>query len=97
MNAAAQPEFREEEVEETEQVGDARTVRYQGIHVGRLVFELPPGVAVKVTSQPADYRCREYPGNVVGVWQVHQEHADDDDGDTQDNGPGGTELQLTVT
>ena len=54
LYAPCRPEFQKEHVEKAEDVGNERAVRHQGVHVGRAVPQLPPGVAVEIPSQPED-------------------------------------------
>ena len=96
MNAAAHPEFRPEQVEEAEDICDARADGYQRVHVRRAVFQLFPGIAIEIPPQPEDNGSGKYPHHIVGITPVHEAHADDGYRNGQGQGAESAELQFTV-
>ena len=96
MNAAARPEFRPEQIEKAEDICDACADGHQRVHVRRAVFQLFPGVAIEIPSQPEDHGGSQYPHHVVGISPVHETHADDGYRDRQGQGAEGAELQFLV-
>ena len=94
LDAAGEPESREQHVEDTEQVGRARTYRHERVHVGRSVPQLPPCADVEPASQPEYHRGREQPHGRDGVRHRLEEHGDRHDGQCQQHRPQGAALEL---
>ena len=95
-DAALQPEFREKQVEQAEQVSDAGAVCHQRVHIGGAVLQLLPGVDVKPSPQPEYHGSGENPHRPAGVGHIHKEHPDDGNGQSQGNGAKGAEAQVAV-
>ena len=96
FHSPREPELRKNEVEQTEQVGDARTQCDQRIHRGRTVAQLLPGIHEKSASQPEDDRSGQQRHNRTAVGHIHKEHTDHDHRNRQHDSPESPPFQVPV-
>ena len=63
------------------------------VHIGAAMLQLFPGAGEESPPQPEYDGSGQRPHDGIGMGHIHEEHAYDDNGHRQDDGPGCAEFQ----